>query len=330
MTKGADKLIAENRQDIRRTAANFIEAAERGSIDLTFGRNTVEVAVSAEVYKRPLNDTLVPGHPDGSVHGPGRGAVGDQRGGWSLVTSSVNSADFTRDGRKAVRNALDGQNGGVRTAGIGTGTTDASTGDTALQTPTTTDANAAATKVNAEEARGVALFLFNDHANSGTEFGLYNTDGSLLCRVTVDDVNPTAEEEVKVVVTLSVSGSGVGDSVVTNEGEKAIANALHFPYLTVGLNKIALGTGTTDFSKSSSSLTSEEIRKTALRELDLESIRSKTKLYEAEPSTQPVTLSEMAVFDNASTPNMVWATTFTGEEKTDGVPLRATVGFKIE
>ena len=199
MTKGADKLIAENRRDIRRTEANFIEAAEGGSISLFFGRNIVEVEVTGQVYTRSVNDSLIVGHPNGSAHGVARGAIGDQRGAWTQVASSPDSAEFTRAGRNAVRNALDGQTGGIREAGIGTGSTEATTGDTALQS-LSSKRNGVRSKASASSkvARGMGIFRSLDHENDASEFALYNTDGSLLCRLTFSGVSPTVEEEVRV------------------------------------------------------------------------------------------------------------------------------------
>ena len=91
--------------------------------------------------------------------------------------------------------------------------------------------------------------------------------------------------------------------------------------------EIAFGTGSTEFSKSDTSLTSEEIRKNVLRELELESMRTRGKLYKSEPAGQPVDLSEVAVFDNNG--NMFWATTFDSEEKDSSAPLSTTVGFRF-
>jgi len=329
MTKGADRSIAENRRDIRRTEANFIEAPDAGSISLVFGRNVVEVEVTGEVYKRDLNDPLVVGHPNSSTHGIGTGSIGDQRGGWTLVASDEDSGELVRDGRTAVRDALDGQTGSVREVGVGTGTSGADTGDASLVS-LSSKTNGATDKPASKVAGAMGVFRFHEHENAATEFGVYDVDGSLIARLTFSGVNPTAEKEVRVLVSLTVTASGVGDSVFTDDGEIAIADSLNYPKEVVGLNEIAFGTGTTDFTKSSTGLTSEEIRKNVIRTLELEAIRARVKLYENEPNTQPVDLSEMAVFDNSSTPRMLWAMTFSPEEKVDGVPLTGTVGFRVE
>lgn len=331
MPQEADIYIAENRRDIRATASNFIQAAERQNISISFARNLIEVSVGITVYKRSLGDTFIIGHPDDS-QGIGEGDLGDNRESWTQVEDTIGTAEFTKAGRNALRDALDGQAGGIDEAGVGTDSTTASTGDTSLGSLSTkTNATSVdSEKPNSTTARGIGVWRFADHENEAVEFGLYNTDGSLLCRLTLpSSVSPTSGEELKAEIDLTVSGDGTGTSVVTDDGEEAVADALHDKNTTVGLNKIAIGTGTTDFSKSDSSLTSEEDRKPVTRDLLIEAIRASATWFDGEPSGLPTTFSEMAIYDNAGTPRMIWATTFSGEEKTDGVPLQATVGFRI-
>jgi len=333
MTQSADTYIAENRRDIRRVESNFIEAPEEGTITLIFGRNIVEVEVTGEVYTRPLNDSLIVGHPTAS-HGIGQGAIGDRRGSWSLAASSEDTAELVRTGRTAVRDALDGQSGGIREAGIGSGTADASTSDTGLQSLSTRGVNAATEKLSGSPsvARGLGVFRFHEHEGSAAEFAIYDTGGDLLSRLTFSGVSPTNEQEVRVIVSMEVVGSGIGDSVITNDGEEAIADSIHFPKQTVGLNEIAFGNGSVgaSFVKSSSSLSNEVIRKNVIRDLSFEEIIARTRILEGEPASQPVDLSEAAVYDNASTPRMIWATSFSPEEKTDDVTIEASIGFRVE
>jgi len=328
MVKGADKYISENRSDIRNTQANFIEVTDRGaSRDLSFPRNTVEVTVQVEVYKRDLNSSLISGHPNGSAHGSGHGEAGDGRGEWSLVRSSASSAAWTKDGRNAIRDALNGDVGGIKQAVLGHGSRDASNGDADLQDRQAT-VYATGTKDDRNTTRGHGLFLFHEHGDAATEFGLLDDSGRLLCRVTVDDVAPTAEEEVRAEVVLTFEGDATGDSVITDDGEGTVADAIRLDSVTVGLLEMAWGTGTTAFSKSDTALTSEVARTNVARELDLETIRASGKLYESEPASQPVDLSEVGVFDNNG--NLFWATTFASEEKDSSAPLTTTVGFRFK
>jgi len=327
MVKDADRLIAENRKRIRDTQANFIEVtARRASRDLSFPRNLIEVTVEVEVYKRSLNSSLISGHPDGSTYGSGHGEAGDVRGGWTLVEDVENSATWTKDGRTALRDSLAGDAGAMEEAVLGHGTSDAATDDVALDSKQAT-VHADGTKDNRNTTRGHGIYLFQQHNEAATEFGLIDTDGRLLCRVTVDDVAPTKDEEVRAEVILTFEGDGRGNSVVTNEGERTTADSIREDSVAVGLEKIAWGNGAVQFSKSDTSLTNEIIRKNATRELELESLRVFGKLYKNEPAGQPYDMSEIAVFDNNG--NMYWATMFAEEEKDDSAPMTSTVGFRF-
>jgi hypothetical protein len=327
MTRDAHQYIAENRQDIRDTQANFIEVTAEGTArELSFPRNLVLVSVEVEIYKRPLNTSLISGHPDGSTHGSGYGEAGDLRGDWTLAEDVENSTEWTKDGRTAVRDALNGDAWEIKMSVLGDGTGDAQTTDTDLGDRQAT-VFAFGTKDAANVTRGHGLYRFNQHNGAGTEFGLLDDDGRLLCRVTVGDVAPTTDEEVRAELVLTFSGDAAGDSVIVDDGEKAVADAMRLDDVAVGLLEMAWGTGTTAFSESDTALTSEEIRKNVVREKEVQSLRVFGKLYTNEPATQPVDLSEVAVFDNNG--NMVWATTFDPQEKDDSAPMTTTVGYRF-
>ena len=325
--------VAENRTTGRRLNGRFIDLPETANRNLSFARNTIEVAVTAvEVYTRPLNNALVSGHPTGSNHGSGHGESGDQRGGWTLQQSTVNTEVFTRDGRNAVRDSLDGQTGGgFSLVVIGTGTGDAATGDTTLESKTG-DTYTWGLKDAGNEVRARSGFRFaEDGLESAdlTEVGIVDGTGRLISRATIPAVSTTEEEEVRVDVTLTVSGSGTGNSVVTNDGEAAVADSIRATGEVVGINEIAFGTGTTDPAKSDSSLAAEEFRKTALRELDNERIKARVAVTEVEPNTQPVDLTEIGVFDNSGTPRLLWRVTFDALEKDSGFGFEASASYRI-
>lgn len=318
------KTVAENRRRVKTSDARFIEAGERGVLDLAFSRNSVTVDVTIEIYKRNLNDGLISGHPNGSKHGSGQGVSGDVRGPWTLVESTTTSEAWTTAGRNGVRDALDGANWSVDEGSIGTGTSTATAGDTALDSKSE-QVRAISLKDSPEVVRGRSLFGFADHDNVATEFGLYDTSGDLIARATTDDINPTDEEEVRVGIILTVNGYGVGKSVVTNDGEERIADAIHATSSTVGLLEFAWGTGTTEFQKSDSSLTSEFTRERFLREKQLEALRVERTLP-GNTGTE-VDLSEVAVYDNAN--NMIWATTFDPFTYGSETQFSTAVGFKF-
>lgn len=325
--------VAENRESTRRLDGQFVDLPETPQIDLSFARNEIEVAVdSIEVYTRPLNDGLISGHPAGSTHGSGHGVAGEVSGAWSQQSVTVNSKEFVRSGRNALRDALDGQSGGtIREIAVGTGTAEASVGDTALGSETGRSI-AYGVKDAATKVRARANFGFSEDGLAGsdaTEFGLFSKSGDLIARVVTDPITVTEEEELRVDITLTVTGTGVGNSVITTKGEERITDAIRDPGTAIGLNEIAFGTGSTDPSKSDTALATESFRKAAQRDLSNERIEASVRVDSSEPASQPETLTEIGVFDNASSANLLWRTVFDGRFKDDSYGFTATVGFRI-
>lgn len=324
--------VAENRRNARRLNGRFIDLPETANRNLSFARNSIEVSVEVEVYKRDLGNTLISGHPD-PQHGSGRGNGGDNRGSWSKVSTTTQSAVLVREGRNSVRDALDGQAGALREAAVGTDGTEAVTGDTALGVET---GRTLAYGVKSTEAynavRGRSNFLFAEDGLGSTdavEWGLVDESGRLIARTTTDGVTVAETEEVRVDMTLTFEGSGTGESVITDDGEEALAEAMRAVGVTVGLNEIAFGTGTTSPSEGDTGLEAREFGKTCGRELDNEQITAVVNVAEAEPSTQPVDLTEVGVFDNSSPARLVWRVVMDPLEKTDNFGFRTSAGFRI-
>lgn len=321
-----EEVIAENRRRIRQTDARAIEVAETGRKDLSFGRNIVQVSVTVDIYRRDLGPGLVSGHP-AAEHGSGRGQSGDVRGSWTLVEETTDTAAFTTEGANATRDALNGQAGAVTEQAIGSGSTRAIRTDTALVDEDGRRETWGTRTGNATTVR--AIYPFQDHAGSVEEIGVFDETGRLLARATLPSQALTVEDEVRAEVTLTVSGTAPGSSVFTNAGEEAVAEALRTEAVTVGVEEIAFGTGTGDYSESSTGLFTEAFRKTAARALSPAALSAYSVVYASEPAGQmPLTLSEMGVFDNQN--RMLWATTFEPFEKTTEFPFSATVGFLFE
>jgi hypothetical protein len=324
--------VAENRTKARRLNGRFIDLPETANRNLSFARNTIVVDVTVDVYKRGLGNSLISGHPD-PQHGSGRGEAGDVRGSWSKVSTTTQSSVLVRQGRNAVRDALDGQAGALREAAVGTSSGTAVTGDTALgsETGRTLAYGIRSTEVN-NAVRGRANYGFSEdglESSDAAEYGLLDESGRLLTHSTMDAVTVAETEELRVDVTLTFNGDSVGESAFTNDGEAALADAMRAVGDVVGINEIAFGTGTTTPSKSDTSLAAEEFRKNALRELNNERIKARVAVMEAEPTTQPVDLTEMGVFDNSSTPRLLWRVTFDAVEKDSGFGFEASASYRI-
>lgn len=326
MARDLQEYVAENRQNVKRIDSRFISIeGDQRQRNLSFTGNTFEVAITVEVYERDLQNGLYSGHPN-AKHGSGRGVAGDVRGAWTQAFSSVTSKVFTRDGRNAVRDALDGQTGAAKRSAIGTGTTDASVGDSALGSETD-ETWSYGVKDAATKTRNRGGFRFHQHPPTVEEWGVKDDGGRLMVRAT-ETLNTSDEKEVRLDVTFDITGNGAGNTVITTDGETAVADSIRAKGTVVGLEEMAFGTGTSSFSKSSTSLTSEEYRKNVQRLLEAERITARMWTAESEPSTQPVDLSEMAVFDNNG--RMVFAATFDPFEKTSQYPFLSEAAFRIQ
>jgi hypothetical protein len=333
MARGIPDQVAENRRDVTRLDGQFVSVPDRVQQNLRFERNTIAVEVTVEVYTRSLGSSLISGHPNGSQHGSGHGVAGDVREDWSLVNTTTDSAEWTREGRNAVRDALDGQpTGAIGGTAVGTGSGTVQPSDSTL-TARTGDAFAYGVKDAANEVRARSQYLYaeaGDGSPDPQEFGLESGDGSLMARATLSSaVTLGRSEELRVDLTATITGSTGTNKTVTSDGEAAIADSIQTQGSTVGLAELAWGTGTPTIDPSTSALASEVFRKDAARSLDLETIEVSAPQFEFEPSGQPYDYTEAAVVDNQG--RVVWLVDFTSDPypKDEQTQFATSVGFRI-
>jgi len=323
-----DRLVAENRQQIRQVGGRFVEVDSNRDRDLKFGPNIFVVDVDATVYKRSTGSQVIFGHPDPD-HGFGRGTFGDDRGDWSEAGANTSyDVVFTKQGRRAVIRALDGQEGVVTRSKAGTGSDDPVTADTSL-TDVYSDVPTVNERPSNNDVQTKGVHDAVDWVGDPVEFGVFDAAGRLLARVVVDgDWSIANDDEVRIDVTLAFEGGGVGNSVITDDGEDAVADAMANKFEVTGPVEFGFGSGDTDFSKSDSSLTAEEFRKPNERNIDRDRMVAKTHVFEREPqNAQPVDISEMAVFDDDG--RMIWATTFREFTKRDTAGFNAENEFRV-
>lgn len=324
-----DRLVAENREQIRQVGGRFVEVDSNRDRDLKFGPNLFTVDVDATVYKRSTGSQVIFGHHD-DEHGFGRGTFGDEKGEWVEAGTDVTvDAVFTKQGRRAVIQSLDGKEGAVFESKAGTDKTPAETGDESL-----TNVYAITRVLNGEpatnEVRSEGRHDAASWVGDPTEFGIVDRSDRLLARVVVEGTWDIADDdEVRLDVTLTFEGGGVGNSAVTNDGEDAVADAMADVYEVTGPVEFAFGSGSTEFDKTSSSLTDEQFRKGNERQTERDRIVAKTHVFEDEPGgvAMPVDISEMAVFDENN--RMIWATTFRSFTKRDDAGFNAESEFRV-
>ncbi|AGC34504.1 hypothetical protein HVTV-2_gp136 [Haloarcula virus HVTV-2] len=328
MTKKIQDQVAENRNQTRRLDAQFVNVSTQNDRNLTFTNNYIEVEVQVEVYQRDLGPSLISGHPDPS-HGAGRGEAGDQRTAWSQQSVTVSSEVLVRGGRNAVRDALDGSTGAVNQIGVGTGSDDPASGDTALTSETTKNfCWGQKDSGNVTRARS-SPFLFAEYGDTVQEFGVFDQDDRLLERSVLSNLlDLTNEKELRVDVTFTFTGDAIGDAVITDDGETALADSIASVGSVVGLKEVNYGTGTTQPSESDTALAAEEIAKDCFRNLDAEQITTQAKLFDNEPNSQPVDLTEIGVTDNND--RLVYRTLIKSFEKNSQFEVNTTIGFIIQ
>lgn len=327
MARNIDRFVAENRERIRDVDSRFVEVDSDRDRDLSFGPSFIEVGVDVTVYRRSTGSQIVFGHADASK-GFGRGTFGDDKGVWEPVADvATDRVVFTQGGRRAVAQALDGQDGAVTTSKAGTGTNDPVTSDDVL-TGVYADVRTYNSKPADDTVQSRAIHDAASWVGDPVEVGIFDDTDRLLARAVVDDPDDVfATDEVRVDITLTIEGDGVGNSVVTNDGEAAVADAIAFPFEATGPVEFAFGSGEDQFEKSDSELTDRKFSKANERVLDRNRITARTHIFEGEPDIQPVEVGEMAVFDNND--RMIWATTVRTFTKREGSGFNAESEFRV-
>lgn len=329
MTKGIDRFVSENRDQITNINANFTPISTQSTQNLSFRYSVIEVEVEIEVYTRPLNNSLISGHPNGSVHGSGEGTLGDNRGNWSLESITMESEDFVQTGRNNVRDVLAGDTtGAIRQTAVGTDSTGVNPGDTSLGNESGRVFAWGKEGGTTKESIAESIFLFSQFGDSVSEYGVYSDSGVLYNRIVTSTVNPSSEEELRTETTFTITADGLGSSVVTNTGEEQIAASLRSVGTAIGLREFGFGNGTSTPSKTDTSLDNELFTKIAEQQRGPEVVTAHTIVFEFEPSTQPVDISEVGVFDNNG--NLIWRTTLETFEKDEQTKFEVFAGFRAK
>lgn len=329
MPKGIDEFVSENREQVNKIDATFIPVSTQDTKRLTFTNSEIRIGVEIEVFTRPLNNTLISGHPNGTKHGSGYGVAGDVRGDWTLVTDTEQSKDFVQEGRNNVRDTLAGETtGSIEETAVGTGTSDANQNNTSLGNETNRVFAWGKQGANAEETVAESYFLFHEFGDSVTEYGVYSEDGKLYNRITTSSVNPTKEEELRTETTFSITGNGIGNSVITNTGEQVVAESLRSTDTAVGIDEVAFGNGTASPSKTDTSLGNQTFKKVSQRQKDPETVTAHTVVFQNEPGIQPTDVKEIGVID--ANGRLIWRTLVDSFTKDSNVEFEVFAGFRAK
>lgn len=323
MARDIEGEVRENRRKVQRLETYYRQPVGDQSTSINTPEVRVTMNVSVTVYTRPLNDTLVGGNPD-PTHQPPRGVAGDRRGSWTQTAASSTSA-FVDEGKRALIEALAGTTKGVDAISVGTGASEPYASDTALESET----NQVIVWYDlgtADTTRWLADFRFNEFGDTINEVGIWTEAYELVARITTGGVDPTASEEVKLEIELTVSPE-TGSAVAVTDAT-VISNALATPTADGGLDQIGIGTDDTNPAPSDTSLGNEVIQKAVAYEGGPSSITPYTVIIRSEPSTQPHEITELGVYDD--TGSLAWRTTFAAETKDDRTRMRPQSALRIQ
>ena len=327
-TRAVQEQVAENRNETRKIDSFFMLVSTQNDRTISLTRNFIEVEIETEVYERDLGGGLISGHPNGDEHGSGHGVSGDTRQQWEVQSVTIDSEQLVRGGRNSIRDALAGEEGAVSFVVVGSDGTSVSSGDESLVSEEG-QVFASGLRDDDNETRARSMpFLFAEYGEEYQEFGVVDQGERLMSRSVLDAVRESSrEKELRVDTTFSIQGTGVGDSVITNEGRASVADAIQLPGTTVGFEELAFGNGETDPSVTDTSLDNELFRKGVVRDVESEQVIARTKVYENEPSVQPVDFEELGVYDNND--RLLYRALIRSFEKTDQFEVLVTVGFNV-
>jgi hypothetical protein len=344
-TKDIDSLVADNRRQIRDEFGRFIQVDEGRTRDLKFGVSYIEVSAEATVDTRSTGDQIVFGHNDPDK-GFGRGTFGDDKGAWEargreesvdygdtiafgiwsadnsfgigtfgddksdfeVTNTAQQSAVVTRTGRRVIAELISGVENGITTIAYGDDGTDAELSDDSLgnRIASTGVTSRLKPKLNKSHVRGVfASTEFLPDEDDVFEISAESQGGGLMARATVD-VEVDSDTEVRAGVIVTFEGDGVGNSVVTNAGEAAFADAVQVPGNTVEFATWAFGRSGGDEDATMTSLYDQvfTVDATAESDRDRAIIMGDVPSNAAPANERPFDVGQVGIIDDSG--RLVW------------------------
>lgn len=300
MTKGIDRFVSENRRDVRRIDSTFVEVSSQRRRQFDFGQIGIPVEMDVKVYTRPLNDSLISGHP-AAKHGSGRGVSGDQRGSWTLQQDGKSTGMLVKEGRQIMRDSLAGITGTrIDKIKVGDGVLGAQPDDQSLQSETGATEGWGEEGASSNISIAAGGFRFQKGGDGDvSEYGVTVDDGRLYTRLTTDAVDVDYESEIKVEVDFTVESVENRAFTYTDDGRDALAETVRDGGTIIGFNKYKFGDDGTAPTTSQTDLGNGLFEKGLEQITEPESVTTHTVVIENEPSSQPVTIREIGLFDNS-------------------------------
>jgi hypothetical protein len=300
MPRKLEEEVREAQRAVGRQFARERQPSTQQSRGIALSPIPVEVKATVTLYSRPLNNTLIVGHPDGSTHGWGAGELGDGRGSWTQVEQSTEQ--LPRSGRATLAESLASQVRAttMRLDGV--------------------DRTASVLDDAADTARAREAFPFSVAASGPalrSSGDVLIADGSFAA-----GADQTVEYRVDVSLTFSAAPRSTDEAVLSLA---PISEAIRDSETV--LAGIALGTDGSSPSASDPGLGNEVIRTDGDANAIGPPCNLTAILFRSEPSSQPVDFEELAVLDDDG--NEVTRSVFSPERKDSRVRLRARSGIRF-
>lgn len=325
MADDINSSVSRNARSNRRLEGYRIDASENRAISLGFSGNSCMVDVTLSIFTRGRSsDRISIGSPNES-QGIGRGGIGVSYTEDELSVDGADSGIFTRDGRGTVVDALIGNESGMASLALGSGTTPVTYTDSSLESETVRDTGWRASPDGPTTTITKAFSTFE--ANDVQEVGVLDGEGALMCRLLVEDNPWKLGDDLIVEVELEFSSQTTGPGFITDVGLSALSDSIRSNEDVIGIDTMAIGTSNADPQPDDTSLDESISEKTVVRTQRSESVSVSTVWFEDEPAGHPHEIQEVGIFDNQD--RLIWRTIIDPETKTDDLPVVADVGIRV-
>lgn len=316
---GLEKEVAANRSDIRRQASFFREPArEQTAIEQLPAVAATVAAVTGTLEMRPYGDVIVSDGPTDEQAAPA--PLGPGSTAFSEVATL--SGTWTRDGRRALVEALAGDPVGLEQAALGSDDAAPSEANDSLIAPAQLvraygeDTGSASVRLRARLGARAAPVTVG-------EGGVYDQTDRLLARLTPDtdtdaDVTIAADEEAR--LTVDVTFEAVTDSDAAAITDVAtISEAPRSEAVAVPLDEVVFGTDETAPTASDTELGARVATKAAGHRGGRDTLVVSVLLDASKPDSQPHDLVEAGARADGT---LVTRLTFPAVTKDDRLRVR--------
>lgn len=304
MGKRIDEIVARNRRSLRGTQSRFVSIQASEATGLFFGTSKIEATVSTELQKRA----------EGSSDP------------WVDAGATRQSGVVVNQGKELIAASLDGQGNTLGAIVFGDDGTEATRFDTTLGNETGSLAQDTATDDD-NDVVVTSVSQLDETPFTGTfEVGLEDSAGTLLTREVYDGASLASGDEVRLIVTITLTGAASGQAVYTTIGLNSMAQAVvassRIVFKAWEFSDTADGVDASDTSIANTVFRNQTSRSVVNRDVE---VTSNVTTDDTPDASIPFDIVESGVIDEDQ--NLVWGSpnaTFTVESDTEFVAKTTT------